>query len=167
MGSDIADAESRPVAGELREHLLEPFVTATRAALIEMAGTEVVVRAVNRKPPQQTAVTAVVGLAATAERFLVLSFPKETAAAFAGRILAGVAPEVDERLVRDCVGEIANVIAGQAKALLAGTSYRFTFSLPMVVAHGPADWPPQDLDCLVVAFGSDLGDFNLQLLRKP
>jgi CheY-specific phosphatase CheX len=63
------------------------------------------------------------------------------------------------------VGEIANVIAGQAKAILADTPYRFTFTVPEVVAAREFR-PPQSLDCLVVAFRSDQGDFALQLFLK-
>ena len=65
---------------------------------------------------------------------MVLGFPEQTASALAGRILSGVTAVIDGQLIRDCVGEIANVIVGQAKAMLAGTSYHFAFSVPNVTA---------------------------------
>ena len=164
--SEIAGAQ--PVAGEIRDTLLEPFITATCVALGEMASTEVVVRAVYQKtvPHALGDIAAVLELLSAREGFLVLSFPERTAAALAGRILAGVAEEVDADLIRDCVGEIANVVAGQAKALLAGTPYRFAFSLPKVVVGGPEFRPKQGQDCLVVAFNSDLGEFAMQLVLE-
>jgi CheY-specific phosphatase CheX len=65
--------------------------------------------------------TVVLGIKPATEGLLVLSFPDRTAAAITERVLADAKEEIDETLVRDCVGEIANVIAGQAKTLLAGT----------------------------------------------
>ncbi len=148
--------------------LLVPFIAATRTALGEMAGTEVVVRAAFQKSMHRVLgdLAAVLELKSATEGPLVLSFPHRTAAALAGRILAGVTQEVDEPLIRDCVGEIANVVAGQAKALLAGGPYRFAFSIPQVVVVAKECPPQQGLDCLVVAFSSDRGEFALQLFLK-
>jgi chemotaxis protein CheX len=160
---------TQPVAGEIREKVVEPFIAALCVALGEMANTEVVVRAVYRKRIDQTLtdLTAVVEFLSATEEALVLHFPEQTAAALAGRILAGVKQEVEESLVRDCVGEIANVVAGQAKALLAGTPHRLTFSLPrVVVGAGHELRPGQDLDCLIVTFQSEVGDFAMQLFLK-
>jgi CheY-specific phosphatase CheX len=97
------------------------------------------------------------------EGALVLSFPQTTAAALARRILAGVTTEVDESLIRDCVGEIASVVTGQAKALIAERPFRFGFSLPQVVVNAEEFQPQQGSDSLVVEFNCDQGEFALQL----
>jgi chemotaxis protein CheX len=160
--------DTRPIVGEIRDALLEPFIEATRTALGEMAGTEVVVQAVYQTstPRAWGDLAAVVGLRSATDATLVLSFPTRTAAALAGRILAGVTQDVDENLIRDCLGEIANVVAGQAKTMLAGGPYRFAFALPRVIDDAQEWPPPQGLDCLVVAFQSDPGEFVLQLYLK-
>jgi chemotaxis protein CheX len=165
---ELASEGAQPVVREIRDQLLEPFIQAARAALGEMAATEVAVRAVYQKALHHTLgdIASVLGLLSGVEGFLVLGFPERTAAALARRILAGATEEVDENLIRDCVGEIANVVAGQAKAILAGTPYHFDFSLPGVVT-GAKELPTrQRLDCFVVAFRSDQGDFSLQLFLK-
>lgn len=165
---DIASEGAQPVVGEIRDQFLEPFITATCVALGEMAGTEAIVRAVYRKALNHALgdLAAVLEFRSTGEGFLVLSFPQRTAVALARRILTGVSEEVDEDLIRDCMGEIANVVAGQAKAMLGGTPYRFVFSLPKVMVGAKELWPRQGLDCLVVAFSSDQGDFALQLFLE-
>jgi chemotaxis protein CheX len=95
---------------------------------------------------------------------LLLRFPERTAAAIAQRVLADTEVELNESLIRDCIGEIANVIAGQAKTLLAGTPYRLTFSLPeVVVGKHLLSHPEWSRECLVIAFRSDLGEFSLGL----
>jgi CheY-specific phosphatase CheX len=70
-------------------------------------------------------------------------------------------PELDEDMVRDCLGEVVNVVAGHAKALLLNTRYHFTLSTPTLLAGGAP--VRHGASCLVVAFGSDVGPFVLQL----
>ena len=178
-GFDVSADGGQPVVGELREKLLEPFIAATRAALGEMAGAELVVRGVYRQTMHHVlgdlaavirirSITddsspSVAGETVRGEGAMVLGFPQRTAAALAGRILAGVASDVDENLIRDCVGELANVVAGQAKALMAERPVRFGFSLPQIVVNADEFQPQQGLDCQVVAFTCDQGEFALQL----
>jgi chemotaxis protein CheX len=151
------------------DEVVQPFITAACAAVGEMAKTDLVVRGVSREAPRPALgdLCAVVRLQSATEQFLVLRFPRPTAEAFAERVMAEAGVEVTEDLVRDCVGEIANVVAGQAKALLAGTPSQFTCSLPTVMdAASPESPPQQGLECLVVVFGSDLGELQLQLFVK-
>jgi chemotaxis protein CheX len=164
---DILEGDdARPVPDGVREQLLEPFIAAARLTLAEMAGTGAAVRAVyrTRQPRVDGDTTVMLGLTSGPVGALVLGFPGRTAAALAGRVLAGVVEGPDEGMVRDCMGEIANVLAGQAKALLLGTPYHFSLSTPTVLSraeHEVRSHP--EADCLVVAFASDVGDFALQL----
>jgi chemotaxis protein CheX len=158
--------EARPVTQEVRDQVQEAFIAAACLALREFAGTEAVVRAVywQTLPPTGDDLTAVIRLTCATAGALALSCPRPTAAALAGRILTGVTQEPDEALVRDCLGELANVIAGQAKALLAGMPYHFTYSPPSVVSGAePGIRPGPESDCLVIAFGSDVGGVVLRL----
>jgi chemotaxis protein CheX len=159
-----------PVGQAIRAALLEPFIEATRTTLAEMAGVEPAVAAVYQAtrdhPPGDIA--AMVALTSPALRTLVIAYPERTAAALAKRIMTVGAVDVDDSLIRDCVGEIANVVAGQAKALLAATPYRFVFALPKVVAGAGALEDEADVDCLVIAFDSACGRFALRLsVQKP
>jgi CheY-specific phosphatase CheX len=62
------------------------------------------------------------------------------------------------------MGEITNVIAGQAKAMLHGTPHRFAFSTPRLLSGGdPVPGAVAGREFLVVVFASDAGDFTLQL----
>jgi chemotaxis protein CheX len=166
--SEFAAEGLAPVSSEIRDKLVEPFIRATRVALEEMARTEVVARGVyqNRGHHLLADVTAVIRLTSAIEGCLVLSFPERTAATLARRILADVSAEVDEQLTRDCIGEIGNVVAGQAKALLAGTAYQFSFSLPTVIVDANDFDPPLGLDCLIVALNGNSGEFTLQLFLR-
>lgn len=166
----LAELQSRcdvqPVFAEIREHLLEPFTDATKITLQEMAGVAVTVHSVYQKSKYKMFgdISAVIGLVSPREGSLVLSFPEATANMVVQRILAGIADAPDSDMIRDCVGEIANVIAGQAKGILASTKYQFCFSTPTIIAGaGHEIRHKPDMPCLVIAFGSDVGDFALQL----
>jgi chemotaxis protein CheX len=165
--TEIAAEGAEPISAEIREKFLSPFIAATGAALSEMASSEVVVRAVSRGPGRHPPGNLCAELRFTSgiEGSVVLIFPEGTAEALAKRMLADVSTEVDAQLIRDCVGEIGNVVAGQAKALVAGASYHFTFSLPKVADVEDFQLPPVPI-CLVVAFNCDFGEFALELFLK-
>ncbi|HJZ54260.1 MAG TPA: chemotaxis protein CheX, partial [Gemmataceae bacterium] len=94
------------------DELVEAFTVAVPFTLREMAGVEGVVR---ESRPATAAdgfadLSAVIRLtAAGGEGRLILSFSERTAADLARRVLAGTTDEVAADLVRDCMGEVANV----------------------------------------------------------
>jgi chemotaxis protein CheX len=152
------DAEALP--------LQSSFIRATTVALVEMASTEVAVQHVYRGTLDMPwgDISAAVAIRSVTDGLFVLSFPAGTAAAIAERVLADAKAKMNQSLVEDCVGEIANVIAGQAKTLLAGTPYQLTFSLPeVVVGNHPKSHLARSCGCLIIVFRSDLGEFSLGL----
>lgn len=161
-----ARCDAQPVFAEIRENLLQPFTEAATITLQEMASVAISVHSVYQKSKYKMFgdISAVIGLIGPREGSLVLSFPMATAATVVGRILAGIAEDPDNDMIRDCVGEIANVIAGQAKGILAETKYQFCFSTPTIISGvGHEIRHKPDMPCLVIAFGSEVGDFALQL----
>jgi chemotaxis protein CheX len=164
---DIVECpDAQPVSPELREQLLEPFISAANLTLTELAHTELAVRSVYRMLLPRTLgdVSAVLGLTLQGGEMLVLSFPAATAAALAGQVLAEIKQEPDDELVMDCMGELANVIAGQAKTLLAETRYQLTLATPVLLSGpGLEVGSRPGVESLVIVFGSDCGDFALQV----
>jgi chemotaxis protein CheX len=156
-------------ADDAHRHLLDPFIAAACAALGEMAAADVTVKSSHRAASFRTLgdVSAVLTLSGAMDGFLVLDYPMATAAAFAGRILAGATEKLDDVLIRDCMGEIANVVAGQAKATLADPAGPLVFSVPRVTAAGDDCFrPPPELECLVVDLQTGQGDFFVQLVLR-
>jgi chemotaxis protein CheX len=140
------------------------FAEAVQVAFREMAATEPVLRDWSTAPGDEGVGDLCASLrvaTATGEGYLVLSFCEQTAAMLAQRVLIEVAAEPDIAMIRDCVGEVLNVIAGQAKTLLHGTPYHFSLSTPIVgsevlVLAGEAPrW--------VAVFDSTLGRFSLHI----
>jgi chemotaxis protein CheX len=166
---DILDcSDAQPVSTEVREQIVDVFISATSMTLVEMTQTEPIVRSVCRMTQLLTAgdISALLGLAA--ERgggdLLVLSFPAQTAEALAGRVLAEVAQAPDVELIRDCMGELANVVAGQAKTLLAETPFQLALATPRILlGAGLEVASPCDSMILAVIFDSAAGEFALQV----
>jgi CheY-specific phosphatase CheX len=141
--------------------LVDSFIAAARDALSAMASADVAVEAVRRTPlaPSLGAISVQLTVSSVEELELQFIFPAATATAFARRILGGVATQPDLALVQDCMAEIVNVIAGQAKAMLADSANRFTYSIPKVLSGAAGNAAA----CLAIAFVSDLGAFGVQL----
>jgi chemotaxis protein CheX len=162
----LESTDAQPVAPEVRETLLEPFIAAASMTLGELAQTELAVRSVYRtaQPRTLSDLSALLGLTAEGGEVLVLSFPKATASALARRILAAVTPAPDDDLIRDCMGEVANVIAGGAKTLLAETPYQLLLATPRIISGAGFEVGSRPgVEGLVVVFGSDAGEFALQV----
>lgn len=164
--SQTASLRGEPVDDSVCRQLVDALVAATCTALGEMAATE----AILQKAVLTTCLqlrgdfAAVIRLQSQAEKVLVLDFPRPTATALTARILDGVATVIDDGLLRDCVGEIANVIAGQAKALLADTPYQLSFSIPEVIVGGPAALAlASSAGCHIIEFATDIGGFSVQI----
>lgn len=139
---------------------LASFTTAVVTALREMAGVEAVVRDTVRAAAgaELDEVSVELRLGAETAGWLILSFPSATAVALARRVLSDVG-EPDAGMIRDCAAELANVTAGQAKALLFGTAYHFALSTPTALPAGRAEVGQR----FVIRFDSDAGAFALHL----
>jgi CheY-specific phosphatase CheX len=158
--------ESLPLSARTREEILEPFISGVSVALGEMADAAIVVKTIGQKATsvETDCLTAIIKLNASREGTLVLIVPASTAAALASRVLASVGTVPDVTLIRDCIGEVANVIAGQAKALLAGTPHAFTFSVPMVISGAEFASRPRPIgDCYDVALSCEFGSLLMRL----
>ncbi|CAN5125629.1 hypothetical protein BH11PLA2_BH11PLA2_14260 [soil metagenome] len=137
----------------------DALTSAVAVALREMAGVQSAL--VGSTPvdgvPSAGEVSVVIRTFGAGPGSLRLSMPNTTASALAHRILAETVPNPDEALIRDCIGEVANIIAGQAKTLLYGTLLHFSFSSPVQDDFEP---PPQ-AEGLQLTFGSDVGALSL------
>lgn len=137
---------------DTRDQLLKAFDTGVVTSMRELAGVEAVRRG---RGAGVAGVAAALRLEIGEGWWAALAFPDASAAALARRVLAGIADEPDAALVRDCVAELLNVTAGQAKTLLYGTAHHFTFATPTT--------PPEMAVGDGVGFESECGTFSLYL----
>jgi CheY-specific phosphatase CheX len=168
--SEIASVGTGPLRDSRFAPMVQALESATQVALREMANTDVspavVARSVTRDAAQE--IEVFVPLQAPRANRIILAFPAHTAATLTRRIMADTPANLDDGLVRDCVAELGNVIAGQAKAILTDTPDQFTFSIPQIATGAP---PAVDADTghewIVARFESDAGPFTIMLCVRP
>lgn len=116
----------------MKVEYINPFVTSTHSVFATMLGWEITRGAPFVKDSDQPHhdVSGVIGLSGKAKGTIVLSLDREVALAATEALLGERPAEIGEEVV-DAVGELANMIAGGAKAQLEQLAMRV--SLPSVI----------------------------------
>ena len=110
-------------------------------------------------------ISAVIGLSGNAFGSVVLSFPKDAAHKVVARMLGD--QNVTEDYMADGIGELANMIAGSAKAILASNGIKTFISIPRVVlGQSHYIYRPKEVPCVEIAFDTDLGGVTLEICLK-
>ena len=146
---------------------INPFIESVCHVFSTMLGTEAkrgdVGLAEGCSDPR--AVTALIGLSGPARGTVAITFAVNTALGIASHLLGTEVRTVDET-VSDAVGELVNIVAGGAKALLneATGGEPIRLSLPTVIRGSSysVDYPSQS-KWLDVPFTSDIGPFSLRV----
>lgn len=142
---------------------INPFISSIKAVFRTMVNTEVTVGKpyVHNESAATADVSGVIGFSGDASGCVVLSFPKEVAckaaSAFAGIDIDEAHPDF-----ADAVGELANMIAGNAKKDFAGMSV--SISLPSVIV-GKEHVVSQSRLCprLIIPCETGLGTFQVEV----
>ncbi len=141
-------AGAKPLPAE-RSAALAPFVAAALAALRDWAGVEGYPAAEWLGPlgAGRAGFAAAVALRRAVPGRLHVALDETAAAALVARVFAEAGAAAAPDLVGDCVGELANLIAGRAKALLHGTPAHFQLGTPILGDAGPTDLAVARLEC--------------------
>ena len=134
-----------------RTGIEEAAAEAVRIAFEEMCQTAVSLAEPGTIPE---AVVATISLRRSPPGSLALALAPKTLATLARRYLPEEPPS--DELLRDAAGEFANVIAGQLKTSLKGTSFHFDLSTPRITA----ELPPL-ADPISLGFECDAGRLSL------
>ncbi|MDR3211188.1 MAG: chemotaxis protein CheX [Planctomycetota bacterium] len=149
---------------------INPFIDAAKNVFSQMCQVEIKRKKIFLKDDYKMMgdVSGAMSLAGIASGSVVVSLPRELACMVVGNML-GEAPATDlTQDVKDAVGEIINMIAGQAKAALVKTRYHFTISIPNVITDpGQEIFHQKGAPNIVVLFEGAGFDFVLQVCLAP
>lgn len=112
---------------------INPFIASTKTVFKTMAGTDIAIGKpymIKANEEQSADVSAVIGLSGDAVGCVVLSLPIQTACNLSSQF-AGTTLTQDHPDFSDALGELANMVAGQAKARFEGLNV--SISLPSVI----------------------------------
>jgi chemotaxis protein CheX len=117
-----------------------------------------------QEPYPSNDISAVIGLSGDTQGSIALSFPKIVAlkvvSAMLGTEIKIIGPELT-----DGIGEVVNIIAGNAKADL--TAYKLSISLPnIIVGKDHMVVSPSGSPTIIVPFTCPLGAFTMEVSLK-
>lgn len=155
----------------MKVEYLNPFVKAVLSVFSTMVHCELTRGQPYIKGDFQPAheVSGVIGLSGRAKGTVVLSLDRE-AAICAAEAMLGERPTHINADVTDAVGELTNMIAGNAKAQLE--QYAMSVSLPTVITgRGHCIEFPKDATAICIPFDCEWGTITVQVglveLRAP
>lgn len=150
----------------MKAKFINPFLTASIKLFQDYLG----VKLTNAKPflledPQDLKeVSAIIGLAGETTGAVVLSFSKDTAVKLVSKLSKHHYQALGKEVI-DGVGELVNILAGNAKKDL--TDFRVSISLPGVITGKKykINWP-KGVPVIAIPFKSELGDFSVNVSLK-
>jgi chemotaxis protein CheX len=117
-----------------------------------------------KEPYPSHDISGVIGLSGEAQGAIALSFPKIVALKVVSAMLGGEVKIVGPEMT-DGIGELVNIIAGNAKKDL--TAYRLSISLPhVIIGKDHVIAPPSGAPTIIVPFASPLGEFSMEVSLK-
>lgn len=145
---------------------VNPFIV----ALHETFRTMIKVEVETLKPKLKTYpyptydISGIIGLSGDATGSIAISFPKLVALRVVSAML-GTEIKIIGSEVSDAIGELANIIAGNAKKDL--TEFHLTISLPnVIVGKNHTITSQTGIDTILVPFHCQFGDFVMEVALK-
>lgn len=106
-------------------------------------------------------VSGIIGISGEVQGSVILSFKEDVACRIASQF-AGTELNTDSADFSDAIGELANMVAGNAKKDFTG--YEANISLPsVVVGHGHKVSKPTEYPMLVFPCETSLGNFSVEV----
>ncbi len=112
---------------------IEPFIEATANMFLDMLGMEAEYQTpyiLDKKEKHGWDISGIIGIGGDSKGVVVISFESSLAKAITGTLTGNSNPENED--VIDAVGELVNIIAGNAKKGLE--QYHLNISLPSIVS---------------------------------
>jgi chemotaxis protein CheX len=125
------------------------FVDALTEFMETMVGLECTIVPMSEVDQWNAEISGVVAVSGNPNGKVAVSFPRDLGRSVVARVMGKDINEVDEEALCDGIGEIANIIAGNAKGRLSQLGFDLTISLPSTlntdccVDSTRADWTVQ------------------------
>ncbi len=144
--------------------IAKPFITAAVEVLAMMAGMAVTPQKpyVKKNLMAEGDISAIVGVTGTYQGTISISFPKECAIAMVKGMLGNDIEDIIQDS-RDAVGEVCNMISGQARAALGSKGVSLQGSTPSVIVgdrHSISH--AAGVPVVAIPFSTANGDFTLE-----
>ena len=141
---------------KINVELLAPFITATHKTFQTMLGEEITRKSVSLKKGYLMIgdISGMIGMSGSLTGTCSLSMPGPLAVQLIENMIGEkIEHGVQDIVVHDGVGELINVITGDAKTRLSDTKYKFNMTLPTIITgHGFEIYHRKGTRCVSIAF---------------
>lgn len=147
---------------------INPFISAVQNIFDSMLGVPVMISrpALKTRSDPRVDVSALIEFTGNATGCVMLCFNKKAAAKIASQLTGKPVSAFEMTALSDALGEMANIVAGQAKAKLPQTD--ISISLPRVVLGTEhIESRPGRTPVIVLRCDSGLGRFSVEVMMRP
>lgn len=151
----------------MKAEVIDAFVESARHVLVNEMGEPVETQTPRLQggPYRTEGITVVVGLAQGIEGAVLLGITKGTALGYISHVMGEQVDELDE-IALSGIGELGNLIAGQAGMRLAALGYDVVVAPPALFMAGDGVLSTLKVPRLVVGVQTPFGSVDLQLAAR-
>jgi len=145
--------------------IINPFVESTLRSLDMMAGIHAEKVGIELKEDLITTydISAIIGLTGETSGSIIISMPEQLACKIAANMLMEDIPSMNQA-VEDAIGEIGNIVVGDARRSLIQDGFSLSISIPtVVIGSGHKISRSGDVPCIAIPFTTEFGDFEVNV----
>ena len=147
---------------------INPFIEATLRSLEMMASITAEKVGLEVKDDHITAyeISSIIGITGETSGSVIISMPERLACKIASNMLMEEITEMN-RSVEDAIGEIGNIVVGDARRSLMQDGHSLNISIPtVVIGAGHRISRPGNIPCIAIPFSTEFGDFEVNVGLK-
>jgi len=144
---------------------VNPFIESTLRSLDMMAGIKADKTGLALKEDLITTydISAIIGLTGETSGSIIISMPASLACKVASNMLMEEILTVNKS-VEDAIGEIGNIVVGDARRALIQDGHSLSISIPtVVIGSGHKISRSGDIPCIAIPFTTPFGDFEVNV----
>ncbi len=144
---------------------INPFIESTLRSLDMMAGIQAEKSGLELKEDLITTydVSAIIGLTGETSGSIIISMPEALACRIASNMLMEEIKSLNKN-VEDAIGEIGNIVVGDARRSLIQDGHQLNISIPtVVIGVGHKISRSGDVPCIAIPFTTEFGDFEVNV----
>jgi len=144
---------------------INPFVEATVRSLEMMAGVKAEKTGLELKEDLISTydISSIIGITGETSGSIIISVPTKLACKIASNMLMEDVSVLD-KMVEDAIGEIGNIIAGDARRTLIQEGFQLNISVPtVVVGSGHKISRSSNIPCIGIPFTTEYGEFEVNV----
>ena len=148
----------------MKQEYVNPFLTPAKLVWERELGLPLELSSVSAVSHKFTTedITAVIGVSGELVGNVLYGFPKSTARGIID-IMVGTDDEIDSELALSALGELANMVTGNAATELSGIGFTCMIAPPVLIQSTGTEISTLGRPQLLVVFASDAGELNIRV----